>query len=78
MTASFTSASISATIAARSTSEARPFWVRNAAKRLIGSRRASASRSAAGLYSFSSSDSECEYGRITFACTKAGPLRART
>ena len=51
---------------------------RNSENRAIGSRRASASRSAGVLYSFSSSDRECEYGRITCACTNAGPLRART
>ena len=29
------------------------------------------------LYSFSSSESECEYGRMHIAWTSAGPLRAR-
>ena len=43
-----------------------------------GSRRASASRSAGVLYSFSSSESECEYGRMTVAWTKTGPFRSRT
>src|SRR5512146_2819178 len=38
---------------------------------------ASASRSALGLYLLSSSDIECEYGRVTLARTSAGPLRAR-
>ena len=37
----------------------------------------SASRSAAVLYSRSSSESECEYGRITCACTSAGPRPSR-
>ena len=45
--------------------------------RLTGSRSASDSRSVIGRYSTSSSDSECEYGRMTCACTSAGPLRAR-
>ncbi len=44
---------------------------------MTGSRAASASRSSAGRYITSSSLSECEYGRITFACTSAGPFRSR-
>src|SRR6185503_2576382 len=38
---------------------------------------ASASRLALGLYLLSSSDIECEYGRVTFARTNAGPFRER-
>ena len=76
--ASLTSRSTSASSAFNSSSVASVLVLRNSLNRAIGSRRDSASRSAAGLYSFSSSDSECEYGRMTRACTNAGPLRART
>ena len=76
--ASFTSRSTSDTTAASCPSVATPFEISSCVKRAIGSRRFSASRSAGVLYSFSSSDSECEYGRMTRACTNAGPLRART
>ena len=46
--------------------------------RTSGSRRASASRSAGVLYQRSSSEWECEYGRVTVAWTSAGPFPART
>ena len=49
----------------------------NAANFVIGSRVASSARSPGVLYSRSSSESECEYGRMTLAWTSAGPLRAR-
>ena len=56
--ASLTSFSTSAVIAAISASVVKPFLRRNSEKCAIGSRRASASRSAGVLYSFSSSESE--------------------
>src|SRR2546427_889380 len=43
----------------------------------MGSRFDSSSRSLGGLYSTSSSESEWEYGRMTWACTSAGPRRCR-
>jgi len=55
---------MSASIAASSSSVATLPVRKKSAKRTIGSRRASASRSAGVLYSFSSSDSEWEYGRM--------------
>ena len=51
-----------ARMSAKSSSVASPSALRNCRIRSSGSRRASASRSAGVLYSFSSSDSECEYG----------------
>ena len=50
---------------------------RYAAHSFSGSRAASSSRSAGLLYTRSSSDIECEYGRVTLARTSAGPERAR-
>ena len=50
-------------MAARSASVAKPCAFSTAANFVIGSRVASSARSAGVLYSFSSSDSECEYGR---------------
>ena len=58
----FTSRSTDARMSARSSSVASPSDFRNCRIRTSGSRRASASRSAGVLYSFSSSESECEYG----------------
>ena len=43
----------------------------------MGSCSASSRSSSGGRYFFWSSDSECEYGRVTSACTSAGPCPAR-
>ena len=78
LAASFTSASTPARSSVRSLSVAIPFATRYCAIFLIGSLIDSASRSSLVLYSDSSSEYECEYGRVTRAWTAAGPLRART
>ena len=54
-----------------------PSAISRAGKATRGSRFASASRSAASGSWLSSSDSECEYGRTTWAWTRAGPRRSR-
>ena len=71
------SASTASCIALISASVAWPSATSQRGNVVSGSRAASASRSAPGRYSTSSSDSECEYGRMTCACTSAGPFRSR-
>ena len=65
-------------MASISASVATPSAIRRFGNACTPSRRASSSRSLGGRYSTSSSERECEYGRMTWACTKAGPLRWRT
>ena len=44
----------------------------------IGSRRASVASSSIDRYFACVSAAECEYGRVTIACTSAGPVPTRT
>jgi hypothetical protein len=71
------SSSTSLAICFSSDSLAISSWTRKAASFAMGSRVLSAVRSSAVLYSFSSSENECEYGLMTLAWTNAGPLRDR-
>ncbi len=75
--ASLSSSSTSRSSASSSSAVAIPSSSRYCRKVTSGSRSASASRSAAVLYIRSSSDMEWEYGRITWACSSAGPFRCR-
>src|SRR6266576_6086087 len=75
--ATLISSSTAVRIACSSASVATPSFTRRWGKRTRQSRLASSWRSWGGLYSTSSSDSECEYGRVTCACTSAGPLRCQ-
>src|SRR6185295_17016396 len=72
-----TCAATSACSASRPASSSIPSSIRNRENVRRQSRSASESRSALGLYLDSSSDIECEYGRVTSARTNAGPLLAR-
>ncbi len=75
--ATSTSSSTCCLIASTSVAVATPSATSRLENVAMGSRFDSSSRSLGGLYSTSSSESEWEYGRMTCACTSAGPRRCR-